>query len=180
MQAEQSCCALNVQEISYPVAGTPQSCHHRIVMTGQHSLSDDQPAGQHSREVWLRKEVNRLNSLFPSAQLSEDSLSLLDKAVAANAVSPGIIDRLVLLSCSDSELSQAADDRLTRILAAGNASASVYNLVGTSAVSRADLPKAKRYLERAYSLKRERSDGAEQSGDCPYLWGRWSEYGCRQ
>lgn len=90
-----------------------------------------------------------------SRQLSEDSLLLLDQAVAASSVSLGIIERLVRLSCSDSDLSQAADGRLTRILANGDATAGVYNLVGTSALGSDDLPKAKRYLERAYSLNQQ-------------------------
>lgn len=85
-------------------------------------------------------------------QLNEDSLLLLDQAITANGASLGIIERLARLSCSESDFATAADDRLTRILAAGNASASIYNLVGTNALSIDDLPKAKRYLERAYSL----------------------------
>ncbi len=87
-----------------------------------------------------------------AGQLNEDSLLLLDQAVSENGVSIGLIERLVRLSCSDSELAQAADERLTRILATGNASASVYNLVGPSALSSDQLVPAKRYLERAYSL----------------------------
>lgn len=89
-----------------------------------------------------------------SDQLSKDSLSLLDEALITNTAALGIIERLVRVSCSDSPLAQSADDRLVQLLASGNASAQVYNLVGTEALSRNDAEKAKRYLERAHSLSK--------------------------
>lgn len=83
---------------------------------------------------------------------TEGLIELLDAALTTDQLALAVIERLAGLSCSDSDLSKVADDRLAQLLVAGNANADVYNLVGSRALSSNDTVKAKRYLERAYSL----------------------------
>jgi len=112
------------------------------------------------------QHVGRRNMLYTRANLAlfderleadtftdtDEPMQLLDAALIGNGLSLAVIERLAKLSCSDNRLSTVADQRLTQLLAEGKANAHVYNLVGSQALTNSDAGKAKRYLERAYSL----------------------------
>lgn len=127
----------------------------RTLLQHHSAAADDPPAQSRRRNVLYGRACLAIYDDGERKQaLTPDSLELLDETIQTRSASMGVIERLVRLSDSDSELAAAADERLTRLLAAGNASAQVYNLVGTSALNYEDAAKARRYLERAYSLQR--------------------------
>jgi tetratricopeptide (TPR) repeat protein len=85
----------------------------------------------------------------------EEAMSLLEKVFATNSQPVAVLERLVRLSCIQHDYAEAADQRLTQILAAGVANPVIYNLVGTQALQLNQPAKARQYLERAYSLGRD-------------------------
>lgn len=106
-------------------------------------------AGQSSIAVYDQRLADKQFKDFPEA------LQLLDSALQTNSVSMSVLERLVTLSCSDSQWSRAADEALDNMLASGASNADIYNLVGSRALETGQTAKAKRYLERAYRLSRK-------------------------
>lgn len=81
-----------------------------------------------------------------------ERLRLLEEALQTKKVDMLVIDRLARLSCSTDDLAATAEQRLNKLLTTGNANSSVYNLIGSYALQTKETEKARRYLERAYSL----------------------------
>lgn len=84
----------------------------------------------------------------------QDGIHLLEEALNTNSVSLLVLERLAYLSSSGTNLAESAETALNRLLASGVGNADIYNLIGTRALELNDPARARRYLERAYSLTR--------------------------
>lgn len=117
--------------------------------TEQESRRWNQLFGQSSIAVYDERLKTKQFKDFPEA------LKLLDGALKTNSVSMSVLERLVTLSCSDSDWSKSADEALNNMLANGAGNSDIYNLIGSRALETQQTAKAKRYLERAYRLSRK-------------------------
>ncbi|MCA9047312.1 MAG: tetratricopeptide repeat protein [Planctomycetaceae bacterium] len=82
------------------------------------------------------------------------AVQLLREALKTDTVTLPVLERLVRLPSRNPAFAVEADRALAQILAAGTANAAVYNLIGTQALKSNDTERARRYLERAWSLDR--------------------------
>lgn len=117
--------------------------------TEQESRRWNQLFGQSSIAVYDERLKTKQFKDFPEA------LKLLDGALKTNSVSMSVLERLVTLSCSDSDWSKSADEALNNMLANGAGNSDIYNLIGSRALETQQTAKAKRYPERAYRLSRK-------------------------
>ena len=83
-----------------------------------------------------------------------EAMEMLDKILQTNRLPVAVLERLVKVSCTRDEFAEAADQRLTKILASGTVTPTVYNLLGTWALQLDQPAKARQYLERAWSFGR--------------------------
>ena len=84
----------------------------------------------------------------------QQAMQLLEEALRTGSVSIPVLERLAYLSSSGTELAETAETALSKLLTAGVGNADIYNLIGTRALELNDAARARRYLERAYSLTR--------------------------
>ena len=84
----------------------------------------------------------------------QQAMQLLEDALRTDSVSIAVLERLAYLSSSGTNLAEAAETALTRMLTAGMGNADIYNMIGTRALNLNNPAQACRYLERAYALTR--------------------------
>ena len=114
-------------------------------------------AGRAALAVYDERFAAQQSSGTDSANTTaaDDTLvELLMEALQTPTVGSMVLERLTRLSCSSHPLADEAEVVINKMLAGGNDNAQIYTFIGTNALASDQISRARKQLERAYSINK--------------------------